>query len=232
MAEMDATQEFGANASEDTESTHAAVPMEFPLQDQELTRENICRYVSTAPTLHEMGSVQVARVQKGIVVKYGSSVELPEARNMQFVNQYTDCVNLPTLLDAWSVTKPIANPHGEPEDDTISYIVMTLISGTHLEYAWLGMTEQEQAALLDRICTMLRALQRVKVTTPGPIGGGKSRGHFFTQYDAGPFSSKADLQYWPNNRFVFASASSVSPRIAHLSSWPRSSLRATWIYTP
>nr|XP_023925520.1 uncharacterized protein LOC112036926 [Quercus suber] len=200
MAEMDATQDFGAKSSEDKKSTHAAVPMAFPLQDQELNRENIRRCVSTAPALHEMGSVRVARVQKGVVVKYGSSVALQEARNMQFVNQSTDSVNLPTLLDAWSVSDSIANPDGEPEDETVSYIVMTFISGNHLEHAWLDMTEQEQAGLLDRICNMLRALQRLKVATPGPIGGGKSRGHFFTQYDAGPFTLKADLQYWLNNR--------------------------------
>jgi hypothetical protein len=38
--------------------------------------------------------------------------------------------------------------------------------------------------------------------SPGPVGGGISEGSFFTEYGAGPFRSRTDIEDWFNNRLL------------------------------
>jgi hypothetical protein len=51
--------------------------------------------------------------------------------------------------------------------------------------------------------------------SPGPIGGGISNGAFFTDYGAGPFTSKNDIEMWFNERLLvcqeFGIASQTQP---------------------
>ncbi|KAI9812491.1 MAG: hypothetical protein M1826_002822, partial [Phylliscum demangeonii] len=43
-------------------------------------------------------------------------------------------------------------------------------------------------------------LQSVQLSQPGPIGGGPSRGRFFTDYGAGPFGSGPEMESWFNQK--------------------------------
>ncbi|KZN87470.1 hypothetical protein EN45_060310 [Penicillium chrysogenum] len=47
---------------------------------------------------------------------------------------------------------------------------------------------------------MIKEMQSVVISQPGPPGGGPFRGRFFTDYSAGPFKDSAEFQGWFNHK--------------------------------
>ena len=167
----------------------------FPLGEKSInsiSREEIIHAARTAPILHQQGGVTVARVHRDAVLKYGEDVGLSEARNMQLVMESTD-VRLPTLFDAWQVK--------DDGQETV-YLLMQYIEGDVLDRKWPGLDLDTRQLVHSQLNEFLRQLHTIRLPAPGPLGGDVCRGVLFTDYGAGPFKSRADLESWFDERLL------------------------------
>lgn len=168
----------------------------FPFNNENIMaieKSRLIQALDAAPKIWENGGVKVARVAEDVVVKYGPEVKIWEANNMRFVAQHTT-VRLPTVLDAW------VDSRGDEED--ICYIVMTYIEGLLLDEVWPGLSDRDSRDIQQQLYGFIQELRGLKADYPGPIGGGVSNGAFFTDYGAGPFTSKEDMEAWFDERLA------------------------------
>ncbi|SMR64110.1 unnamed protein product [Zymoseptoria tritici ST99CH_3D1] len=197
-------------------------PRSFPLEDKPLTRENILKCLSIAPRVPPSGwGSMVARLRSDVVVKYGQErVHINEANTMRLVRQRTSTVLLPKVLDAWTATDCGQNRRERGKEDVpVTYIVMQYVHGTVLKDKWPTLIGTERDILVQRVADMLKELRTVQVDQPGPLGQPiRCEGRYFTEYDAGPFETKADLTHWLNNRLevckLFRQAPQNRPELA------------------
>jgi aminoglycoside phosphotransferase (APT) family kinase protein len=136
----------------------------------------------------------LARVTSSAVVKYGRHIDLSEARNMQYVSENTN-IPLPTVIDAWE-----ADDKTNPDESNTCYIVMEYIEGRLVSDIWDGLDSKGRHNIARQLYEYIRQLQTLKMDRPGPLGGGTSEGSLFTEYGAGPFESRKDMEDWFNTR--------------------------------
>jgi hypothetical protein len=97
------------------------------------------------------------------------------------------------------------------------YIVIEYIKGRLVSDVWLNLDIEARRSVLCQLYEYIRQLQALKLDRPGPVGGGGgvSEGSFFTDYDAGPFKSRKDMEDWFNDRLLvchdFGHASQTPP---------------------
>lgn len=185
----------------------------YPLEGCDLAnvaRNDFIKAISIAPKIQSfVGGPCMACVASSAIVKYGRLIQLCEARNMKFISKNTS-IRLPAVIDAW-----------EAEDKTFyderntCYIVMEYIEGRLVSDLWDDLDTKARNKLLNRLYEYLRALNTIKLNCPGPVGGGISEGPFFTEYGAGPFTSRKDIEDWFNDRLLvchdFGHASQTQP---------------------
>ena len=130
------------------------------------------------------------------VVKYGGSICVTEAYNMEYVRKQTR-INIPAVLLAFY-------------HDGCTYIVMDYVRGHTLQDKWTSASKNQQlawASQLAEIINQLRALPSMDCTRPGPLNPSmeeRCEGRWFTIYGAGPFHSHHDLAKWLNNKLSIA----------------------------
>ena len=159
-------------------------------------REDIKQALETAPKLQEADLSSVAKLSDTLVVKYGWGIRHWEARNMMLAASIPG-VRVPKVYDAWEEED---RSRGEDDVRTKGYIVMDYISGTTLWSAWLSMDSEARASIYEQLARIITALHSRELTAPGPVGGGPSRGFYFTQYDVGPFETAHAMEEWFNER--------------------------------
>lgn len=167
----------------------------FPLDNENVMavqKSRLIQALDVAPKIWENDGVTVAQVAEDTVVKYGHEVKIWEAKNMRFVAQHTS-IRLPTVLDAWVDNR---------DDEDTCYIVMTYIEGSLLDEAWSGLSDLNRRDIQQQLYGFIQQLRCLKADYPGPIGGGISNGAFFTDYGAGPFTSKEDMEAWFDERLA------------------------------
>lgn len=176
----------------------------FPLPDSNvlsLSRRDIVSVLPRAPKLYNNGNgifgVRVSRINQDIVVKYGSDVGIHEARNTKYAGEHSEPV--PQIYDFWEEVHE-ASSHGERQ--SVSYIVMQHIEGDLLSEIWTRLNENVRRSIDKQILDAISKLHSLTSENPGPVGGGPSEGAFFTDYGAGPFSSRADIESWFNERLL------------------------------
>ncbi len=136
------------------------------------------------------------RVHEHAVLKYGHRVHLAEARNMQFVQERTD-IPIPAVIDAWET--------GISETDDgegIGYILMEYIEGRLVSDIWSTLDIHVQHEIHSQIENYIQKLRSIRMDSPGPVGGGLSCAPLFTDYGAGPFKSRQDIENWFNERLL------------------------------
>lgn len=106
-------------------------------------------------------------------------------------------VRLPKVFDAWEM-----NAASLQEESTTTYIVMEYVQGDLISDVWPGLSSERRLSIHQQIYEMIRQLQRTRLAAPGPIGGGVSNGTYFTDYGAGPFLSREELEEWYNDRLL------------------------------
>ena len=118
-------------------------------------------------------------------------------------------VRLPKVHDAWEIGAHLPRKYFDVNDENFddpanwnitTYILMDYIQGDCLADLWPTLPTEHRSGIRRQVCDLLDALHHLVLLTPGPVGGGKSRGFWFTDYDAGPFVSKNDLEQWFNER--------------------------------
>ncbi|KAH7903427.1 kinase-like domain-containing protein [Hygrophoropsis aurantiaca] len=134
-------------------------------------------------------SVRTYKISDTMLVKAGS---FREARTMLFIKEHTN-IPVPTIHLVF-VT-------GEREKEE-TYIVMEYISGGDLQHQWENLAKSERSAVVSQLKQYLHELRTITPPsqTPGPIDGGRCRGHWFSELDGGPFESHAQLVAWWNER--------------------------------
>ena len=192
---------------ETTSTAKSAEPLavEFPHEDEPLTRENILNALPAAPDIQDWSGSRIVRVRSDVVVEYGPIVHISEANNIRHVRQNSS-VNAPDVLDAWSEPKRegMSEPRsfrGHEEERT--YIVMRYIKGTVLTNMWPKINQAQCSDVVNKVAAMLNQLHSLSLKQPGPIGQGvRCNGCYFTAYGAGPFETAKDLQDLLNNRLL------------------------------
>jgi serine/threonine protein kinase len=84
------------------------------------------------------------------------------------------------------------------------YIVMDYVDGDMLEDIWKGLSSEERTDVIKQVASIISQLQDVRFERPGPLGGGRARGFWFSDYGAGPFNSKVDFNEYFTNKLEFA----------------------------
>ena len=106
-------------------------------------------------------------------------------------------VRVPRLHDAWEEEDCSL---GDEHVRTKGYLVTDYVPGRKLRSAWSAMGPEARADVHRQLAESIAALHNQQLTCPGPVGGGISRGFYFTQYDAGPFETAHDMEQWFNER--------------------------------
>ncbi|QKX59502.1 uncharacterized protein TRUGW13939_06636 [Talaromyces rugulosus] len=160
-------------------------------------RSQLVQVLDSAPTIWQNGRVKIVRIADNAVVKYGYDVKLREARAMAFVAQHTT-IRLPQLFDAWM-------EHGDKDLDgetEICFIVMSYIDGRLLDEIWPELDDVHRDDIQQQLHYFICELRQTESEYPGPIGGGVCEGAFFTDYGAGPFTSKEEMEAWFDERLA------------------------------
>lgn len=158
-------------------------------------RDEIIQAARTGPVIYRQGGVTVARVGQHAVLKYGRGVNLWEALNVQYVRERTD-VLVPAVIDAWEI------PSDADDEAGIGYILMEYIEGRLVSDIWSTLDAHAQRDIHFQLKTYIQQLRSIEMNSPGPIGGAVSRGALFTDYGAGPFRSRDDIEAWFNERLL------------------------------
>ena len=79
---------------------------------------------------------------------------------------------------------------------------MTYIEGSLLDEVWSGLSDLNRRDIQQQLYGFIQKLRCLGSDHPGPIGGGISNGAFFTDYGAGPFASKEDMEAWFDERLA------------------------------
>ncbi|KAJ5853903.1 hypothetical protein N7534_006446 [Penicillium rubens] len=169
---------------------------DFPLDGKDfdsVTDKTLAILLESAPVLHEFGAIKVVRLSRDLVMKGGGTVLPCEAKTLNLVASRT------------GIRAPRVHRSFQVEDDTQyfgtkGYIVMDFIPGQPLDKCWADLTSDNQRQIAIQIAEMIKEMQSVVISQPGPPGGGPFRGRFFTDYSAGPFKDSAEFQGWFNHK--------------------------------
>jgi aminoglycoside phosphotransferase (APT) family kinase protein len=101
---------------------------------------------------------------------------------MRYVAEVTS-IRLPRIHRVFNIP-------GEGYYLSTGYTVMDYIEGQCLADIWNVLEPERRENVVRQVAEMIRQLQSIHLSTPGPIGGGPCRGMWFTVYGAGPFNHK------------------------------------------
>lgn len=93
-------------------------------------------------------------------------------------------LRVPKVHDAWEEEYE----RDEEGIRTTGYIVMDYISGKTLREAWPSMSKDARDAVQQQLLETIKTLHGYKLASPGPVGGGISRGFYLTQCGAPDFT--------------------------------------------
>jgi aminoglycoside phosphotransferase (APT) family kinase protein len=147
-----------------------------------------------SPILHQFGSTAVMRISQNLVLKCGRSVLPSEAENMRFATANTT-IRIPKVHHSFNVPGP-------GYFGTMGYIVMDYVEGTSLANCWDDLDFGKRQDVVNQVSGIIQQLQSVQFERPGPIGGGPCRGRWFTDYTAGPFAGRQEIENWFNHKLT------------------------------
>ena len=169
----------------------------FPLDDiafdiSSMAQQTLINYAKAGPRLHSLGGVTVSRISQNLVVKFGTGVLASEGLTMSFVATNFPGVRLPRVYRHFNV--PCQSAFFGME----GYVVMDYLDGYSLESCWSDLSTERKKAIVAQVAEMVHQLQSKRFKQPGVVGGGISRGRWFTDYGAGPFTTKQNFERWFN----------------------------------
>ena len=115
---------------------------------------------------------------------------------MEFAASITG-LRVPKLHDAWQEQD---HSLGDDYERTIGYLVMDYVPGRTLSSVWSQMGLEARADVYRQLAEGLATLHSQQLPRPGPVGGGISRGFYFTQYNVGPFETAHEMEEWFSER--------------------------------
>ena len=82
------------------------------------------------------------------------------------------------------------------------YIVMDYLEGYSVDSYWSCLGMERKKSIVAQIAKMVHQLQSKRFKETGVVGGGISRGKWFTDYGAGPFTEKQSFERWFNRKLA------------------------------
>jgi len=79
---------------------------------------------------------------------------------------------------------------------------MDYVEGVCLANCWNELGSWKRQSVISQVAGMIQQLQSVRLNNPGPIGGGPSQGKWFTDYSAGPFATRQEIENWFNHKLA------------------------------
>ena len=127
---------------------------------------------------------KVVKLSDIAVVKFGVGVKEDEANNQKRAYELVDhsIVRVPFVYRFFS-------------KEGLGYIVMEHMQGRVLKPV-------EDPSLMDRITYVLTHLAKIHHSIPGALGGGKSRGSFWSEGEEPSLHTVKDLEKWFNRRLL------------------------------
>ncbi|KAF2816417.1 phosphotransferase family protein [Mytilinidion resinicola] len=156
-----------------------------------MPQETLITYGEAAPVLHSFGGVKIVRLSHNLVLKYGRSVLASEGETMKYAATNFPGARLPNVYQCFNIDFP-------------SYfgvkgsLVMDYVDGRCLDSCWDHLSPELQKNIAAQLAAMVQELQSVRLSSPVVIGGGISRGAWFSDYGAGPFITKEGFEKWLN----------------------------------
>ncbi|KAJ5195821.1 Aminoglycoside phosphotransferase [Penicillium cf. viridicatum] len=180
----------------------------FPADGKDInsiTNETLATLLTSAPIIHQLGGTTVVRLSEDLVMKGGGSVLASEAEMLNLIASRT------------SIRVPRVHRSFQVEDDTqyfgtAGYILMDFIQGQPLDECWNSLSRAKQEEIAAQIAEMIKEMQSIELSRPGPIGGGPCRGRFFTDYSAGPFENIAEMEAWFNHKLEICKSVNQAPK--------------------
>lgn len=80
--------------------------------------------------------------------------------------------------------------------DQCGYLVMDYIEGKTVEEIWDTVSHEQRTSIVSQVAGYVSQLRSIHFDEPGPLGGGKCRGFWFSMYEAGPFTNRAEFNAW------------------------------------
>jgi aminoglycoside phosphotransferase (APT) family kinase protein len=175
----------------------------FPLNRINLdtrSNEELISLGETAPVIYSFGSTKVVRLSVGLVLKFGDAIQTQEVEAMKCVLSRTN-VPTPKLRRYFFFTE---SQSGFP--DECGFIVMDYLEGDVLFDIWNHLDDEKRKDIIQQVADHVSQLQAVHFEKPGPLGGGRCRGFWFTDYDAGPFENKNEINAWFTHKLEISKA--------------------------
>ncbi|OCK83772.1 hypothetical protein K432DRAFT_401765 [Lepidopterella palustris CBS 459.81] len=157
-----------------------------------MPQEALIAYGKAAPVLHSFGGVEVVRLSHNLVLKSGTGVLASEGETMRYVTTTFPGVRLPRVYRYFNVDYSFSY------FGVKGYIVMDYVDGLSLGGCWDQLSPELQKNVVAQVAAMVNQLQSIHLDSPGVIGGGISRGIWFSDYGAGPFTTKEGFEKWLN----------------------------------
>ncbi|KAJ9410562.1 hypothetical protein DTO045G8_1468 [Paecilomyces variotii] len=179
-----------------TDPASRASDRAFPLDDKDIdcvSDESLINLFKSAPIIYKLGQTRVVRLSKDLVLKGGGNVLPCETNVLQLVASKSN-------IRAPRVHRSIHFNDNTKYFSMMGYIVMDYIDGEPLDRCWSDLSDEQKMDVAKQTAQMIIEMQSIKLSEPGPIGGGPCRGRFFTHYSAGPFKDAAEFEGWFNHK--------------------------------
>jgi serine/threonine protein kinase len=163
----------------------------FPLNGIDLASisdEQLILMGQTAPVIYSLWSTRIVRLSVNLILKFGKAIQMQEIEAMKCVLSKTTV--LTPKLHRYFFTQ------SESTFDRCGYIVMDYVEGDTLFDIWNTISQEKCIDIFGQIASIVSQLQAADFEQPGPLGGGRCRGFWFTDYEAGPFNNREEFNAW------------------------------------
>ncbi|KAF2679672.1 phosphotransferase family protein [Lentithecium fluviatile CBS 122367] len=158
-----------------------------------MPQDTLLAYGEAAPALHSLGGTRITRLSKTLVMKSGTRVLTSEYETMKYVKATFPEVRLPRVYRFFTTEAVRSNVVCK-----MGCIIMDYVDGRCLDSCWDQLSPEAQEDIATQVAAVVNQLQTKRCDHPGVIGGGLSRGYWFSDYEAGPFTTKEGFSEWIN----------------------------------
>jgi serine/threonine protein kinase len=164
----------------------------FPLNGIDLatvSNEQLVLLGQSAPVLYHLLGTTIVRLSVNLILKFGSEIQMQEIEAMK------------CALSRTSVPTPKLHRYFFTHDksrllEKWGYIVSDYVEGNTLSDISNDLGPEQLQDIFGQIADIVSQLQAVHFDQPGPLGGGRCRGFWFSMYEAGPFHNKEQFNAW------------------------------------
>lgn len=89
---------------------------------------------------------------------------------------------------------------------------MDYVEGECLADCWSRLDSHTRRNVVLQVASIIQEMQSVQVDRPGPIGGGTALGKWFTEFGAGPFENREQLEGWFNHKLKISQKANWAPK--------------------